>query len=489
MSVFDAYQMVIGLECHVQLLTNTKLFSRATNRYGDAPNTNVDVLDAGLPGTLPVINERAVELAIRLGHALGCDIRTESEFARKHYFYPDLPKGYQISQFDKPICEGGSITVTLEDGTEKTVGITRIHIEEDAGKNTHVEGGNASFVDYNRAGTPLVEIVTEPDMRSAEEAMAVYKALRAIVTYIGVCDGNLQEGSMRADCNVSVMKKDADTFGQRTEMKNINSIRFVGQAIDFEARRQILELESGNTIVQETRLWDSSRKESRAMRSKEEAHDYRYFPCPDLLPLVLEDGLVERIKSELPELPGQKRARFESTLGLSAYDAGVLTDEKAIADYFETALSVHQNAKGIANWVINEVLRVVKAGAGDDDISTSGIDACPITAEAIGKLVKLIDDGVISGKIAKQVFAELAAENGTDPEAIVEEKGWKVERDEGKLKAIIAEIVEKHPDEVERFRGGKKKLMGFFVGQVMKATQGKADPKEVNRLLGAALNG
>ena len=401
MSIFDTYEIVIGLECHVQLLTQSKLFSPARNRYGDAPNTNVDVVDIALPGVLPVLNEAAVQQALRLGLALGCDIRRKNVFARKHYFYPDLPKGYQISQFDQPICEGGSVAIETTQG-QMRVGLTRIHIEEDAGKNLHVESGNASYCDYNRAGTPLVEVVSEPDMRSAEEAMAYMRTLRQIVMYLGVCDGNLQEGSMRADANVSVRKKGAGKLGQRTEMKNINSPRYLGQAIEFEARRQILELEAGRSIVQETRLWDPDRKESRPMRSKEDAHDYRYFPDPDLLPVIIHESEIERVRAALPELPRDKTKRLIEKLGLSPYDAAVLVSEKAIADYFEAALALHANAKGIANWVINEVLRVVKSKSGEDgsDIAQAGIPAASVAA-----LVKLIDDGTISGKIAKDVFA------------------------------------------------------------------------------------
>jgi len=478
---FDHYETVIGLECHVQLLTESKLFSPARNRYGDMPNTNVDVVDVGLPGVLPAINAQAVELAIRLGLALGCNVRRTSVFARKHYFYPDLPKGYQISQFDLPICEGGSLEIETSAG-KRTIGITRIHIEEDAGKNLHVEGGKSSFCDYNRAGTPLLEVVSEPELRSAEEAMAYLKALRQIVMYLGVCDGNMQEGSLRADANVSVMKKGSTVYGQRTEMKNLNSVRYLGQAIENESRRQILELEAGRSIEQETRLWDPDRRESRAMRTKEEAHDYRYFPDPDLLPLVLSAQEIADVEAALPELPGPKARRFVESLGLTEYDAGVLTAEKAVADYFEAALNVHDNAKGIANWVINEVLRVANEKK-DPEADEAPIEGCGISPAAIGKLVRLIDGGTISGKIAKDVFALLAEGEGDDPEAIVEARGWKVERDEGKLLALVDEVIAGNPKEVERYRAGNAKLFGFFVGQVMKASQGKADPGEVNRLL------
>lgn len=482
MSPFDQYETVVGLECHVQLLTDSKLFSPAKNRYGDPPNENVDVVDIGLPGVLPVINARAVEFALRLGLALGCEINPRSVFARKHYFYPDLPKGYQISQYDQPLCTGGSVLIELEDGSERRIALTRIHVEEDAGKNLHVEGTRASYCDYNRAGTPLLEVVSEPELRTPEEASAYMRALRAIVMYLGVCDGNLQEGSMRADANVSVRKKGSDVLGQRTEMKNLNSPRFLGQAIEYEARRQILELEAGRAIVQETRLWDPDKKESRSMRTKEEAHDYRYFPDPDLPPLIVTDAEIEAVREALPELPREKRLRFVNELGLSPYDAGVLTEEKAVADYFERALQAHDNAKGIANWILNEVLRVVKERASGEGEGPA-IFQVGISPEAIAKLVKLIDDGVISGKIAKQVFAELEAGRGDDPERIVEDKGWKVERDEGALVAAIDKVLADNAAQVAAYKGGKTQVFGFFVGQVMRATQGKADPAEVNRLL------
>lgn len=484
------YEIVIGLECHVQLLTEAKLFSPARNRYGDPPNTNVDVVDAGLPGVLPVLNARAVEFALRLGLATGCRIRRHSTFARKHYFYPDLPKGYQISQYDEPLCEAGSLVVETSAG-ERAFGITRIHIEEDAGKTMHGasplgEGARVSHVDYNRAGTPLLEVVTEPEMRSAEEAMAFVRALRSLVMYLGICDGNMQEGSLRADANVSVRKKGETRLGQRTEIKNLNSIRFLGAAIEAEARRQMLELDAGRAIVMETRLYDESKRETRAMRSKEEAHDYRYFPDPDLLPLVVSDDEIERVRAALPELPRDKERRFVSALGLSPADARILVSDKQVADYFEAALLAHDNPRAICNWVVNEVLRLAKpapSGEGDDEAEGREGFSVSIPPEAIGGLVKLIDEGVISGKIAKQVFTEMAEGRGSDPARIVEEKGWKVERDTGALLTVAREIVEKHPKEVESYRGGKAKALGFFVGQVMKATGGKADPAEVNRVL------
>ncbi|MBH1988990.1 MAG: Asp-tRNA(Asn)/Glu-tRNA(Gln) amidotransferase subunit GatB [Myxococcaceae bacterium] len=459
------YEVVVGLECHVQLLTQSKLFSPAKNQYGDEPNVNVDALDIALPGTLPVLNQKAVEFAVRLGLALGCEINTTSVFARKHYFYPDLPKGYQISQYDKPICGPGQLTFQTSEGP-KTIGIERIHIEEDAGKNIHVEGGNSSYVDYNRAGTPLLEIVTRPDIRSAEEAMEAYRALRALVTYLGICDGNLQEGSMRADANVSIRPKGSTEFGTRTETKNLNSIKFLGQAVEFESRRQALELKAGHAIRQETRLWDSNRKESRALRSKEEAHDYRYFADPDLLPLILADGYVDEIDKNLPELPWQKQSRYQSELGLSAYDAGVLIVEKKIADYFESALRLHSHAKSVANWIINEMQLEPR-----------------ITPSQLAELVRLIDEKAISGTIAKTIYEELIAHPEQSAEQIVDAKGLRMQRDTNQIQKLIEAICEQHPSEIQKYRSGKTQIFGFFVGQVMKQTQGKADPTLSSELL------
>ncbi len=482
-SPFDLYEVVIGIECHVQLLTNTKLFSSAKNHYGDAPNTNVDILDIALPGTLPVLNEKAVDYALRLGFALGCQISHTSVFARKHYFYPDLPKGYQISQYDKPICGEGRLEIRVDDQI-KTIGIERIHIEEDAGKNVHVEGGNVSFVDYNRAGTPLLEIVTKPDMRSAAEAMETFKTIRALVTFLEICDGNMQEGSLRADLNVSVRKKGSAVLGTRTETKNLNSVKFLGQAAEFEMRRQILEIEAGNTIAQETRLWDSNRKESRSLRSKEEAHDYRYLPDPDLLPLTLSDERLTRIKNGLPELPREKENRFRASLGLSPYDAAVLTSDREVANYFESALQTHNNAKGIANWIINDILRIVKVQNGED----ASISDCSISANHVAQLVKLIDDKVISSKTAKSVFEEMLDDSNKDPLQIVEEKGWRVEKDEAVLTNAIAQVIAQFPNEVQKCKTGKTQLFGFLMGQVMKMTAGKVDAKEATALLQKTLD-
>ncbi len=487
MSVHHDYETVIGLECHVQLQTASKLFSPARNRYGDAPNENVDVVDAGLPGVLPVPNRRAVEFAVRLGLALGCDIHLTNVFARKHYFYPDLPKGYQISQFARPICTGGSVTIETDQG-EREVRLTRIHIEEDAGKTLHRPGETASFCDYNRAGTPLLEVVSEPDLFSADEAMAYYKALREVVVHLGICDGNLQEGSMRADANVSVRKKGSGALGQRTETKNLNSIRFLGQAIEAEAHRQVVELSAGGTIKAQTRLWDADKKESRVMREKEEADDYRYFPDPDLPPVVLTAADLATIESGMSELPRARRARYQDTLGLAPEAAATLCADLALAEYFEQAAAGHKNPVSVANWILNDLSRLMGERRTDDDEGGFSAATVGIPPAAIAGLVTLIDDKVISSTIAKKVFAELAADPGLRPADIVEAKGWRVQRDEGALRALIDEIVAQNPDQVAQYKAGKDKLFAFFVGQVMKRTKGQADPADVRRLLQAALS-
>jgi aspartyl-tRNA(Asn)/glutamyl-tRNA(Gln) amidotransferase subunit B len=490
----EPFETVIGLECHVQLQTASKLFSPAQNHYGDPPNTNVDVVDAGLPGVLPVVNRRAVEFAVRLGLALNCSIRQHNVFARKHYFYPDLPKGYQISQYELPICEGGYIDIETDAGSRR-IGITRIHMEEDAGKNIHVDGKPESLCDYNRAGTPLLEVVSEPDLRHADEAMAYMRALRQIVTYLEICDGNMQEGSMRADANVSVMPVGSTSFGERTEMKNLNSIRYLGQAIHYESARQIMEVKAGRPIALETRLWDPDKKESRSMRGKEEAHDYRYFPDPDLLPVQISDAEIASTKQNLPELPQAKIARFQSAFALSQSDAEILAAARTTADYFEAAIAAHDNPKSIANWIINDVFRAAKEklsvdnAAIDADMEQLVLQDCGISPEAIAGLVALIDDGTISGKIAKKVFAEMESGKGTDPAQIVQDNGWRVQRDSGQLQQIIDEALEANPKQVAQFLGGKEKILGFFVGQVMKETKGQGDPGEVNRLLRESLNG
>jgi aspartyl-tRNA(Asn)/glutamyl-tRNA(Gln) amidotransferase subunit B len=476
---FDSYGIVVGLECHVQLLTASKLFSKGKNLYGAAPNTLVDIVDAGLPGVLPVINKRAVEFAIKLGLATSCTINRESTFARKHYFYPDLPKGYQISQFDKPICEYGKLPFIV-DGEEKSIRIRRIHIEEDAGKNSHVEGSNTSYVDFNRAGTPLLEVVTEPDLQNAKDAVEAFKALRQLVTFLMICDGNMQEGSLRADVNVSVRKVGDTELGTRTETKNLNSFRYVGQAIAFEARRQIIELESGRSIHQETRLWDHNVKESRSTRSKEEAHDYRYFPDPDLLPLVISDDMVLAITKTIPELPHVKYKRYKESFGLSDYDAHTLLSDRNLADYFEKAIEAHNNPKGLANWLINDMLRSSKESDFDEGI---GEFSTPIQPHSLAELVKLIDDQIISSNIGKRVFAILEKTPDKSPKNIVNENNWKVVNDQSEISNFVMQVIKDNPDEVQKYLSGKTKVFGFLMGQLMKLSQGKLDPKTANQLM------
>jgi aspartyl-tRNA(Asn)/glutamyl-tRNA(Gln) amidotransferase subunit B len=460
------WEVVVGLECHVQLLTQSKLFSPAPSHFGDAANQNVDVVDVALPGTLPVLNERAVECAIRLGLALGSKIRARSTFARKHYFYPDLPKGYQISQYDEPVVEGGSLVV---DG--RTIPIVRAHLEEDAGKSLHQDDGR-SALDYNRAGTPLLEVVTEPALASADEAASFFRTLRTLVMTLGICDGDLQEGSMRADANVSVRKKGDRKLGERVELKNINSPRFLAAAVEHEMRRQIIELEGNRAIVLETRLWDADKRESRTMRSKEEAHDYRYFPDPDLPPLLVSEAQIARVKTAMPELPEAVRARFVER-GVTATDAALLAGERALSAYFDAALAVHANARSLANWIVNELLAL---GDADDAVRL-------VSPQSLAKLVKLVDDAVISGKIAKDVFAVLAAGGETDPERIVDERGWRVVRDEGAVASALGQVIAENPKEWKQLLEGKAKVAGFFVGLIMKKMGGKADPKDVNRVL------
>lgn len=470
---FEKFETVVGFECHVQLNTKSKLFSAGENAFGATPNSLLDIVDAGLPGVLPTLNRSAVEGAVRLGLALGCEIRNESIFSRKHYFYPDLPKGYQISQFDKPICEHGQLRFIL-DGVEKNIRIRRIHIEEDAGKNTHTDGLNTSFVDFNRAGTPLLEVVSEPDLRSAEECMAALKALRQIVTFLNICDGNMQEGSLRADINVSVMKKDSTELGTRTETKNLNSFRYIGQAIVFEARRQILALSSGQAIRLETRLWDPNAKESRSMRSKEEAHDYRYFPDPDLLPLRLSASLLSELKSTIPEMAHEKLARYQNSLGLSSYDAQILTSDRHIADYFEATLKNHPNPKLIANWIINEV---IKGNHEDDEFQP------PIPARALAELVQLIDSKSISNAIAKQVFALLAKNPELKAQQVVIDNKWQVVSDQSHIESLVEKIISNNSEEVAKYLGGKTKVFGFLMGQLMRLSQGKIEPETAHRLM------
>ena len=467
------WEIVIGMEIHAQVIANSKLFSGSATDFGAEQNTQVSFVDAAMPGMLPVLNEKCVEQAVRTGLGLNAQINKTSIFARKNYFYADLPQGYQISQYEDPIVGKGEIEIDLPDGTTKSIGITRLHLEQDAGKSIHDQHPTKSFVDLNRSGCALMEIVSEPDIRSPEEAAAYINKIRMILRYLGTCDGNMEEGSMRADVNVSV-RKPGDEFGTRAEIKNVNSVKAVQQAIDFEVSRQIDLIEGGGEVVQETRLWDPNKMETRSMRSKEEAHDYRYFPDPDLLPLILEDSLIEDIKNTLPELPDQKKHRFMNDYGLSLYDSSVLIAEKSRAEYFE-AVANDNDAKMAANWVINELL-----GALNKD--EKRLSESPISAQQLGGLIKLISDDTISGKIAKDVFAEMYT-SGKDAAAIVEEKGLKQVTDTGEIEAIIDKVIDANPDNVAAYRGGKDKLFGFFVGQVMKETGGKANPAIVNQLL------
>ncbi len=472
------YETVIGVEVHAQLKTQSKIFCGCSTRFGNAPNENVCPVCSGMPGVLPVLNATAVEYAAKMGLATDCTVNPVSVFARKNYFYPDLPKGYQISQYEQPLCEHGHIDVTV-DGTPRRIGITRIHMEEDAGKNIHSAADNLSYVDLNRACVPLIEIVSEPDMRSPEEVVAYLKALRAILVYLDICDGNMEEGSFRCDANVSLRPYGQEAFGTRTELKNLNSFRHVQKAIEYEVERQADVLDDGGAVIQETRLYDAAKDVTASMRGKEEANDYRYFPDPDLVPLTLEAATVDRWHGELPELPVARRQRFIDALGLSEYDADVLTAERPLADYFEAALAAGAEAKKTANWVQTELLR---------ECHQSGAtpDACALTPGHLAALLKLVDDGVISGKIAKQIFPELFA-SGQDPAAYVREKGLAQISDTGALEAAVDAVIAANPAEVEAYRGGKKKLMGFFVGQIMKATKGQANPGLVNKLLAKKL--
>lgn len=472
------YEVVIGLEVHAQLKTKSKIFCSCSTRFGAGPNENTCPVCTGMPGMLPVLNARAVEYAVKMAMAVDCTVNRRSLFARKNYFYPDLPMGYQISQFELPVAEHGHIDIHTDKGV-KRIGITRIHMENDAGKNIHSATDNASYVDLNRAGVPLIEIVSEPDMRSAEEAVAYLKSLRAILVYLGICDGNLEEGSFRCDANVSIRPWGQEAFGTRAELKNMNSFRNIQRAIEYEVERQIDLVEDGEQVVQETRLFDAAKGVTRSMRGKEEAHDYRYFPDPDLLPLVIEEEWLEKWRAELPELPVARCRRFQEELGLPEYDALVLTAEKEVADYFEAALSVYAEPKKISNWVMGEVMREL-----NDRCVTLG--DCKLGSEDLARLVKLVDDGVISGSIAKNVFKELF-EAGGDPEAHVKAKGLVQISDTSAIEGLVDEVLAENPAEVERYKGGDKKLTGFFVGQVMKKSKGKANPGLVNQLLARKL--
>jgi aspartyl-tRNA(Asn)/glutamyl-tRNA(Gln) amidotransferase subunit B len=473
------YEAVIGIEIHVQLNTASKMFCADSTEFNAADNENTSPLSVGMPGTLPVVNKMAIEFAIKTGLALGCQIRKKSIFSRKNYFYPDLPKGYQISQYDQPICEHGTITFNVGEQS-KTVSITRAHLEEDAGKSIHQ--GDYTMINYNRAGIPLLEIVTGPDMSTPQEAAAYGRTIRQIVRYLGVCDGNLEEGSMRCDCNVSVRKIGEKKLGTRTELKNINSFRFVEKAIEYEIERQIDEVERGEKIIQETRLWDPDKNKTFAMRTKEEAQDYRYFPDPDLLPLVFGDDLIQKMKESLPELPIARKNRFVAAHGLPEYDADVLTAEKDLAEYYEDTAKISGNYKGASNWIMTELLRELNH-------NNLEIKASPIAPKNLGLMIALIDKGTISGKIAKTVFAEMW-KTGKDPEAIVKEKGLVQNSDPAAIEKLVDEVLAANAQQVEDHKSGKKKnLFGFFVGAVLKASKGQANPELVNQILQKKLNG
>lgn len=475
------WEMVIGLEVHAQVISKSKLFSGSSTAFGGDPNDHVSLVDAGMPGMLPVLNAYCVEQAIKTGLGLNAKINKTSVFERKNYFYPDLPTGYQISQYQYPIVGEGEMEIDLDDGTTRTIGIERLHLEQDAGKSMHDQHPTKTYVDLNRAGVALMEIVSKPDLRSAEEVAAYIKKLRSIMRYLGTCDGNMEQGNLRCDVNLS-MRRPGEKFGTRTETKNVNSIRNITLAIEYEAQRQVEILESGGTIVQETRLWDPGQNITRSMRSKEEAHDYRYFPCPDLLPLELNDKEIEDIRVTLPELPDIKKKRFVNDYALSMYDTSVLIAERELAAYYENVVKGgKRDAKKAANWVITELLGLLNKQ--DKDITDS-----PISADALGALLDLMDDNTISGKIAKDVFA-IMVETGQDPHKIVEEKGLKQVTDTGAIEKIIDDVIAANPGQVADYRGGKDKLFGFFVGAVMKASQGKANPDIVNDILKKKLAG
>ena len=470
------WETVIGLEIHTQLATHSKIFSGASTTYGAEPNTQACAVDLGLPGVLPVLNGEVVRMAAMFGLATHSTVAPRSVFARKNYFYPDLPKGYQISQYELPIVHDGWIDIDLEDGETRRIGITRAHLEEDAGKSLHEDFHGMTGIDLNRAGTPLLEIVSEPDLRSAKEAVAYMKTIHTLVRYLGISDGNMQEGSFRCDANVSIRPAGQEEFGTRTELKNINSFRFVEQAINYEIQRQIAVIEGGGEVVQETRLFDPGKGETRPMRSKEEANDYRYFPDPDLLPVEIDQDFIDAVGNSLPELPDARRARFAADYGLSDYDAGVLTASRELADYFEAVVeAAGGQGKLSANWVMGDFSGALNKAGLD-------IDASPVSAGDLGGLLLRIEDGTISGKIAKQVFEAMWNGEGS-ADAIIEQQGLKQISDSGAIEAIIQEVLDSSPKQIEQYRGGQQKVFGYFVGQVMKATQGKANPKQVNELL------
>jgi len=467
------YEVVIGLETHAQLLTDSKMFCGCSTKFGAEPNTQTCPVCIGMPGVLPVINKKAIEYVIKTGLAMNCKISSYSRFARKNYFYPDLPKGYQISQYELPLCRDGYIKI-ITNGAKNKIGITRVHLEEDAGKNIH-ESANYSLVDLNRAGVPLMEIVTEPDIHSPQEAVEFIKKLRALLRYLGVCDGNMEQGSLRCDANVSVRLLKQKEFGVKTEIKNMNSFKFIEKALEYEIKRQIKVLKEGGVITQETRLWDPDRGVTESMRSKEEAHDYRYFPEPDLLPIEIDNTWVESIKAKIPELPDAKRDRFIRGYRLPEYDADLLTFERSMADWFEEAVKLGGNPKTVSNWIMVELMRLLNEEG-------KSIDECTLKPSQLVEMLRLIDKGVISGKIAKTVFEEMY-KTGEFAEVIVREKGLVQITDTAEIEAVIDEVLKNNPGEVERFKAGEGKLIGFFAGQIMKATKGKANPQIVNELL------
>jgi len=468
------YETVIGLEVHAQLRTKSKIFCSCSTAFGAEPNENVCAVCSGMPGVLPVLNEKVVEYAAKMALAVDCRVNLTSVFARKNYFYPDLPKGYQISQFETPLCEHGRLAITV-DGVEKVIGITRIHMEEDAGKNIHSATENASYVDLNRTGVPLIEIVSEPDMRSAEEAVAYLKALRSILVYLGICDGNMEEGSFRCDANVSLRPFGQQALGTRAELKNMNSFRHVQKAIEYEIERQADLLDDGQAVIQETRLYNVDKGVTASMRGKEEAHDYRYFPDPDLVPLVIAEEKLAVWRAELPELPEARRDRFVAAYGLTRKDADVLTAERDVADYFEEAARLCGEPKKAANWIMSELMRELNQAA-------ASAAACAFTPAHLAGLVTLVESGKISGKIGKQIFPEIFAQ-GLDPQAYVDQKGLSQISDSLALESAVDAVLAASPEEVAAYKAGKTKLMGFFVGQIMKATKGQANPALVNELL------
>jgi len=472
------FEPIIGLEIHAQLKTRTKIFCSCSTAFGAPPNTHTCPVCLGMPGVLPVLNKKVVEFTLAMALATNCRIAGESRFARKNYFYPDLPKGYQISQYELPISHHGYVEIQLNDHT-KRIGITRIHMEEDAGKLIHDTARPFSRVDFNRTGVPLIEIVSEPDIRSPEEAGAYLRQLRAILRYLDICDGNMEEGSFRCDANVSVRPKGSDAFGTRTELKNLNSFKHVEKALQFEIRRQTETIANGGEVVQETRLWNPDKNQTTSMRGKEEAHDYRYFPDPDLLPLVIDDEWIASVKEKLPELPDQKKNRFQDEYDLPPYDAEVLTSSRELADYFEACIKDFNQPKLVSNWVMGSLLGYLNAQG-------ITIEASLIAPRDLAELLRLMDEGLISGKIAKTVFEEMA-QSGKPPKQIVEEKGLVQVSDESLIDEVVTRVLSDHPEEVEAYRNGKTKLLGFFVGQVMKATQGKANPKTVNTILSEKL--